>query len=151
ARPSRSRERSASRLPKAYGTRRHAKRHTAAPGVTRTVSLSEPRVTWTLSVQAVAANRHGGIMDRTSVAVSPASGVPAPAHPERCRGRLLELLHSPRAQPLILIVAPAGFGKSTLAATYARDSGAALAWLALRPSDRDSREFFTRLADTLED
>ncbi|HET6316756.1 MAG TPA: hypothetical protein VFG86_09875, partial [Chloroflexota bacterium] len=79
-----------------------------------------------------------------------ASGVPAPAHHELRRERLLELLHSHRTRPLILLVAPAGFGKSTLAASYARDSGAALAWLALRPSDRDSRRFFIRLAETFE-
>jgi len=39
------------------------------------------------------------------------------------RERLLESLHKHRARPLILLVAPAGFGKSTLAAAYARDSG----------------------------
>ncbi len=86
----------------------------------------------------------------TSVVVPLASGVPAPAHHELRRERLLELLHSHRTRPLILLVAPAGFGKSTLAASYARDSGAALAWFALRPSDRDSQRFFTRLAETFE-
>jgi LuxR family maltose regulon positive regulatory protein len=51
---------------------------------------------------------------------------------------------------LILLVAAAGFGKSTLAATYARDSGAAVAWLTLQPADRDSRRLFARLADALD-
>jgi LuxR family maltose regulon positive regulatory protein len=63
---------------------------------------------------------------------------------------LLEVLHKHRARPLILLVAAAGFGKSTLAASYARDSGAALAWLTLQPADRDSRRLFTRLADALD-
>jgi LuxR family maltose regulon positive regulatory protein len=49
-----------------------------------------------------------------------------------------------------LLVAPAGFGKSTLAATYARDSGAAVAWLTLQAADRDSQRFFARLRDTFE-
>jgi ATP/maltotriose-dependent transcriptional regulator MalT len=62
---------------------------------------------------------------------------------------LLEALHKHRNQPLILLVAAAGFGKSTLAATYARDSGAAVAWLTLRQADRDSRRLFARLADAL--
>jgi len=84
------------------------------------------------------------------VAVPVASGVPAPAPHELRRERLLELLHHHRTRPLILLVAPAGFGKSTLAATYARDSGAALAWLTLQPSDRDSQRFFARLLDTFE-
>src|SRR5438067_7519232 len=80
----------------------------------------------------------------------PASGVPAPAAHELRRERLLEALHRHRARPLILLVAAAGFGKSTLAATYARDSGAAVAWLSLEAADRDSRRFFGRLAEALE-
>jgi ATP/maltotriose-dependent transcriptional regulator MalT/DNA-binding SARP family transcriptional activator len=79
------------------------------------------------------------------------SGVPAPAPHELRRERLLEALHKHRNQPLILLVAAAGFGKSTLAATYARDSGAAVAWLTLRQADRDSRRLFAHLADALED
>jgi len=78
------------------------------------------------------------------------SGVPAPAPHELRRERLLEVLHKHRARPLVLLVAAAGFGKSTLAATYARDSGAAVAWLTLRPADRDTRRLFTRLADVLD-
>ncbi len=84
------------------------------------------------------------------VVVSVASGVPAPAPHELRRERLLELLHHHRTRPLILLVAPAGFGKSTLAATYARDSGAAVAWHTLQASDRDSQRFFARVADTFE-
>ena len=79
-----------------------------------------------------------------------ASGIPAPAPHELRRDRLLELLHRHRARPLILLVAPAGFGKSTLAATYARDSGGVVAWLTLQASDRDSQRFFARLARSLE-
>ena len=60
------------------------------------------------------------------------------------------MLHKHRTRPLILLVAAAGFGKSTLAATYARDSGAAVAWLTLQSADRDSRRLFARLADALD-
>ena len=66
------------------------------------------------------------------------------------RDRLLEELHKHRTRPLILLVAPAGFGKSTLAATYARESGGAVAWLTLQPADRDTRRLFTRLASALD-
>src|SRR5438445_742941 len=52
------------------------------------------------------------------------TGVPASAPHELRRERLLEVLHRHSTRPLIVLVAPAGFGKSTLAATYARDSGA---------------------------
>jgi ATP/maltotriose-dependent transcriptional regulator MalT/DNA-binding SARP family transcriptional activator len=78
------------------------------------------------------------------------SGVPAPAPHELRRERLLEVLHKHRASPLILLVAAAGFGKSTLAATYVRDSGAAVAWVSLQAADRDSRRFFARLADAFD-
>ena len=78
------------------------------------------------------------------------AGVPASAPHELRRERLLELLHRHRARPLILLVAPAGFGKSTLAATYARDSGAGVAWVTLQASDRDSRRLFSRLAEAFE-
>src|SRR5712692_5196034 len=81
---------------------------------------------------------------------SRSSGVPGPAPHELRRERLLEALHKHRARPLILLVAAAGYGKSTLAATYARDSGAAVAWLTLQPADRDSRRLFARLADALD-
>ena len=77
------------------------------------------------------------------------SGVPASAPHELRRERLLELLHRHRSRPLIVLGAPAGFGKSTLAATYARDSGAAVAWVTLQAADRDSRRLFGRLADAL--
>lgn len=49
-----------------------------------------------------------------------------------------------------MLVAPPGYGKSTLAATYARESGGAVAWLTVHPADRDSRRLFSELADSLE-
>src|SRR5438105_1247459 len=84
------------------------------------------------------------------MAARPVTGVPASAPHELRRERLLEVLHRHSTRPLIVLVAPAGFGKSTLAATYARDSGAVAAWLTLQTADRDSRRLFTRLADSLE-
>jgi LuxR family maltose regulon positive regulatory protein len=78
------------------------------------------------------------------------SGVPAPAPHELRRERLLDVLHKHRQRALILLVAGAGFGKSTLAAAYARESGAAVAWLTLQQADRDTRRLFTRLASALE-
>jgi LuxR family transcriptional regulator, maltose regulon positive regulatory protein len=61
------------------------------------------------------------------------------------------VLHRHSTRPLILLVAPGGFGKSTLAATYARDSGAVVTWLTLQTADRDSRRLFRRLADVFDD
>src|ERR671930_227971 len=78
------------------------------------------------------------------------TGVPTPAPHELRRERLLSVLHRHSTRPLILLVAPAGFGKSTLAAAYARGSGAVVAWLGLQTGDRDSRRLFGRLADAVE-
>lgn len=85
-----------------------------------------------------------------TVTARPSSGVPAPASHELRRERLLEVLHRHSTRPLILLVAAGGFGKSTLAATYARDSGAVVIWLTLQSPDRDSRRLFTRLADAVD-
>src|SRR5438552_684159 len=85
--------------------------------------------------------------DTLRIVQSLLSGVPGPAPHELRRERLLEALHRHRARPLVLLVAAAGYGKSTLAATYARDSGGAVVWLSLQPTDRDSRRLFARLAD----
>src|SRR5260370_13264731 len=70
---------------------------------------------------------------------SRSSGVPGPAPHELRRERLLEALHKHRARPLVLLVAAAGYGKSTLAATYARVSGGSVVWLALAPTHSASR------------
>ncbi len=78
------------------------------------------------------------------------SGLPAPAPHEIPRERLLEILHGHAERPLLLLVAPAGFGKSTLVASYGRGSGAIAAWVTLHAGDRDSRSFFSRLGDALE-
>jgi len=77
------------------------------------------------------------------------SRVPSAALHELQRQRLLDVLRAHRRCPLILLLAPAGFGKSTLAAAYARASGAAVAWVSLTAAERDSRLFFTVLHDSL--
>ena len=53
------------------------------------------------------------------------------------RPRLLASLATVRTRKLTLVLAPAGFGKTTLVAEYARSLGAAAAWLTLEPGDAD--------------
>jgi LuxR family maltose regulon positive regulatory protein len=50
---------------------------------------------------------------------------------------------------LTLIVAPAGFGKSTLAAEWCRSAGRATAWIELRGADARPRQFCLTLASAL--
>ncbi|MDQ2807165.1 MAG: hypothetical protein M3Z04_09700 [Chloroflexota bacterium] len=53
------------------------------------------------------------------------------------RPRLLASLATVPTRKLTLVLAPAGFGKTTLVAEYARSLGAAAAWLTLEPGDAD--------------
>jgi LuxR family maltose regulon positive regulatory protein len=63
---------------------------------------------------------------------------------------LLNVLHSHRQHPLVLLLAPAGFGKTTLAADYARSVCLPAVWLALRPGDEDSRRLFERIREAFD-
>ncbi|MDQ6672878.1 MAG: hypothetical protein M3069_19405 [Chloroflexota bacterium] len=78
------------------------------------------------------------------------SGIPAAAPHELRRERLLQLLHLQNGRQLIVLLAPAGSGKSILAAAYAREISAVVGWLRLEAGDRDSRALFGRLSAALE-
>jgi LuxR family maltose regulon positive regulatory protein len=71
----------------------------------------------------------------------------------------LELVSRPRLQariteglcgPLTLIVAPAGFGKTTLVASYFQDCGMPVAWLSLDKDDNQAERFLNYLVAALQ-
>ena len=64
----------------------------------------------------------------------------------RLTSRLSEGLH----KPLTLIAAPAGFGKTTLAASGISDFGMPMAWLSLDENDNQARRFLAHTAASLE-
>ena len=68
-----------------------------------------------------------------------------PAVPDHVvhRARLVDLLDDLAAYPVTAIVAPAGAGKTTLAADWVRHSGRPSAWLALDDTDRDPAQFWS--------
>src|SRR3954470_4677972 len=76
--------------------------------------------------------------------------------PPRPRRRLVQrarLTDRMRADPrLVLVAAPAGFGKTTLLAQWlaAESSRRRVAWLALDPRDADLRLFLTHLAAAIQ-
>jgi LuxR family maltose regulon positive regulatory protein len=81
----------------------------------------------------------------TKLAIPPAAGERAP------RPHLLEKLDH-RRQPgtrLVLVCAPAGYGKTTLAADWARTSPGGVAWLSLDPADNDPNQFLAYLVAAL--
>lgn len=68
------------------------------------------------------------------------------------RGRLLKALDGALATRLVVLSAPAGFGKSTLLGQWIaelRQSGAAVAWLALDAGDDEIGRFLTYLVAAL--
>ncbi len=65
------------------------------------------------------------------------------------RSRLIERLATSRGHPLALIVAPAGYGKTTLLAQWVAEETRAVAWLTLQREHDDARALFDAVADAL--
>ena len=61
------------------------------------------------------------------------------------RARLIERLSQGLSQPLILISAPAGFGKTTLVAEFLAACGLPAVWLSLDAEDNDPQRFLSTL------
>lgn len=66
------------------------------------------------------------------------------------RSRLIDRLSAGLAQPLILLSAPAGYGKTTLLAAWLRGCGLPVAWLSLDAEDNDPLRFLTTLLAALQ-
>ena len=66
------------------------------------------------------------------------------------RPRLVAQLASERARSLVVIRAPAGYGKSTFAEQWCRSDDRPVAWLSLRESDNDAVQLLSRLTTALE-
>ena len=58
------------------------------------------------------------------------------------RPRLAEALSAGLARGRVLVCAPAGFGKTTLLADWARGDGRPVAWLSLDAGDNDAARFW---------
>jgi LuxR family transcriptional regulator, maltose regulon positive regulatory protein len=66
------------------------------------------------------------------------------------RTRLLERVSDGMQRALTLIVAPAGFGKTTLAAAWAQSAQLPVAWLSLQPADHAPERFLSYLIQALQ-
>lgn len=66
------------------------------------------------------------------------------------RSRLLDALEAATGRPLTLVSAPAGFGKTTLMAEWARGCSMPVAWLSIEERDREPARFVFGLADALQ-
>ena len=75
-------------------------------------------------------------------------GLPRPAGARLARHDLRTRIED-AGEPLFLVVAPSGFGKTNLLADWARTTGAEVAWLGCRPTDAEPTQFWPRLVATL--
>ncbi len=65
------------------------------------------------------------------------------------RERLVDALHGEIARKLIVIAAPAGYGKTTLLADFAAHTDIPVCWVGLTEADRDVMSFATVLLASL--
>ena len=75
-------------------------------------------------------------------------GLPRPAGPRVKRPALLRKLES-AAEPLVLLVAPSGYGKTSLLADWAATTDAQVAWLSCEEPDAEPARFWSRLTSSL--
>ena len=74
-----------------------------------------------------------------------------PARPRRIeRPRLLERLAEGTQRALTLVVAPAGFGKTTLVATWAQTASIPVSWFSLEPADRSTERFLKYIIHSIQ-
>jgi LuxR family maltose regulon positive regulatory protein len=76
--------------------------------------------------------------------------IPRPRSELVSRSHLLERLQKGAKQPLTLLSAPAGFGKTTLLAQWYAESALPVAWLSLEPEDNDPTRFLSYLIAALQ-
>ena len=65
------------------------------------------------------------------------------------RQRLLDVLYENIDRPLQLICAPAGYGKTTLLADFARDTDLTVCWYSVDPLDSDASSFALHLTEAV--
>ena len=66
------------------------------------------------------------------------------------RSLLIELLARGDPRPVVSVVAPAGYGKTTLLSQWAERSGQAVAWVSLDERDNDLKVLLTYVAEALD-
>ena len=76
--------------------------------------------------------------------------VPGPVPGFIPRPRLVEALRAGLTRPLILVCAPAGFGKTAVLADWARQGRWPVAWLSLDAGDNDPARFWRHIAAALD-
>ena len=66
------------------------------------------------------------------------------------RPRLIKRLRDAEGAPIVTVVAPAGYGKTTLLAEWAEQNGTAFAWVSVDEQDNDPKLLLTYIAAALD-
>ena len=80
---------------------------------------------------------------------NPKYTIPEPRAVVLRRQRLLDFLNENIDHPLQLVSAPAGYGKTTLLADFARDTDLTICWYAVDELDRDPGSFLRHLVESI--
>ncbi len=89
-------------------------------------------------------------MDHGRVATNPKYSVPELKPVALRRQRLLDLLYENIDQPLQLVCAPAGYGKTTVLADFARDTDLSVCWYSVDELDSDPFSFLRHIGEAIE-
>jgi LuxR family maltose regulon positive regulatory protein len=87
----------------------------------------------------------GPVFDRVSAKLSPPPVRPGIIH----RSSLVERLACSDSRPIVSVVAPAGYGKTTLLAQWAERNSHAFAWVSVDEKDNDPKALLTYVAEAL--
>jgi LuxR family maltose regulon positive regulatory protein len=82
-------------------------------------------------------------LSRRSFASSDAAGIVR-------RSSLIERLAWGDPRPIVSVVAPAGYGKTTLLSQWAEGNGQAFAWVTVDEADNDPKVLLTYVAEALD-
>ncbi|MCH7744439.1 MAG: tetratricopeptide repeat protein [Chloroflexi bacterium] len=88
-------------------------------------------------------------MNQIEARSNPKYTIPEPRAAIVRRQRLLDFLHENIDQPLQLICAPAGYGKTTLLADFAKDTDLTVCWYAIDELDRDAGSLLVNLFEAI--
>ena len=67
------------------------------------------------------------------------------------RSSLIDQLARSTSRPVVSVVAPAGYGKTTLLAQWAERNGQAFAWVSVDEADNDPKVLLTYVAEALDE
>src|SRR5690242_15835391 len=81
---------------------------------------------------------------------TPKSGCPPTRPGTVWRPLLMERLAQADLPPIVAVVAPSGFGKTTLLSQWAEHDGLPFAWVAVEEADNDPKVLLSRIAQALD-